>query len=161
MRPSLAFPPEEFCLSVGQAKPQSRGPWRTSRVVVPAPPVPSRRLGRHPGCSSGVVSTHPVALARVRADLLRHPDRARHGVGRWVVQIGQNNPRPLDTTRGLGPRPRNLQQTLSLPCITRQCDHSTRCNHWTPQSNPLSSSYHISPKVKNQTQPIDILESLH
>src|SRR5215831_710744 len=42
-----------------------------------------------------------------------------------------------------------------------QRDHSTRCDHWIPQSNPLSFSYHVPSKVINQTQHIDISESLH
>jgi hypothetical protein len=71
--------------------------------------------------------------------LLRHPNRARRGTGRRVVQIGQDNPRSFDTAGGLGPRPRNLQQTLPLFHISRQRDHSTRCDHWIPpiQSPPL------------------------
>jgi hypothetical protein len=69
--------------------------------------------------------------------LLRHPNRARHCVGRRVLQIGPDDPRPFDTARGLGPRPRNLPQTLPLVRISRQRDHSTRCYHWIPQSNPI------------------------
>ena len=34
---------------------------------------------------------------------------------------------------------------------TRSLDHSTRCGHWIPQSNPLSFSYHVSLRVINQT----------
>ena len=93
--------------------------------------------------------------------LLCHPDHARHGVGRRVLQIGQYNPRSLDPTRGLGPRPRNLKQTLPLARISRQRDHPTRCYHWIPQSNPSSMLYHISSKVRKQTHHIDILESLY
>ena len=71
--------------------------------------------------------------------LLRHPNRARHGIDRRVFQIGQDNPRPFDTARRFGPRPGNLQQTLPLLRISRQRDHSTRCYHWIPQSNPPPS----------------------
>src|SRR5271165_2197234 len=71
--------------------------------------------------------------------LLRHPNRARHGIDRRVFQIGQDNPRPFDTARRFGPRPGNLQQTLPLLRISRQRDQSTRCYHWIPQSNPPPS----------------------
>jgi hypothetical protein len=95
---------------------------------------------------------HPQFRRSLKAachGLLRHPNRARHGIGRGVLHIGQDNPRPFDTARGLGPRPRNLQQTLPLLRISRQRDHSTRCYHWIPQSNPPRSSYHISSELKN------------
>jgi hypothetical protein len=128
---------------------------------------PSFRLGRDDRIASG---TRPIiqrldhpqfrrSLETACHCLLRHPNGARHGIGRRVLQIGQDNPRPFDTARGLGPRPGNLQQTLPLLRISRQRDHSTRCCHWIPQSNPPPSSYHISPKW--QTQHIDILKSLH
>jgi len=68
--------------------------------------------------------------------LLRHSNRARHCISRRVVQIGQDNPRPFDTARGLGSRPSNLQQTSPLFGISRQRDHSTRCYHWTPSPIP-------------------------
>ena len=68
--------------------------------------------------------------------LLRHPHRARHGVGRPVLQIGQNDPRPFDTARRLGPRSTNLLQTLPLLRISRQRNHPARFYHWIPQSNP-------------------------
>ena len=93
--------------------------------------------------------------------LLRHPNRARHGIGRRVMQIGQNDPRPFDPARRLGPRPRNLQQTLPLLRISRQPNHPARCYHRIPPSNPPPASYHISPKTQSQTQHIDILESLY
>jgi hypothetical protein len=93
--------------------------------------------------------------------LLRHPNRARHGISRWVLQIGQNDPRPFDPARRRGTRPRNLQQTLPLLRITRQRDHPARCDHWIPQSNPHPASYHISSKMRSKTQHIDILESLY
>src|SRR6201981_18975 len=71
--------------------------------------------------------------------LLRHLNRARHGIDRRDLQIGQDNPRPFDTARRFGPRPGNLQQTLPLLRISRQRDHSTTCYHWIPQSNPPPS----------------------
>ena len=93
--------------------------------------------------------------------LLRHPNRARHGIGRRVLQIGQNNPRPFDTARGLGPRSRNVQQTLPLLRVNRQCDHAARCYHRIPQSNPPTASYHISSTCEAKAQHIDISESLY
>ena len=83
--------------------------------------------------------------------LLRHLNRTRHGIGRRVLQIGQNDPRPFDPARRLGPRPRNLQQTLPLLRIRWQRNHPARCYHWIPQSNLTPASYHISPKMRNRT----------
>jgi hypothetical protein len=126
-------------------------------------------LGGDDGIASGARSIiqrldHPQfhrALQAACHSLLRHPNRARHRIGRRLLQIGQKDPRPFDTARGLGPRPRNLQQTLLLLFIGRQRDHATRCDHWIPQSNPPAASYHISPKIRSQTQNIDISESLY
>jgi hypothetical protein len=93
---------------------------------------------------------------------LLRPDRARHGIGRRLLQIGQNNPRPFDTARGFAPRPRNLQQTLPLIGISRQCDHAARCDHWIPQSDPPPSILPHLVQIKgNQTQHIDISEPLY
>src|ERR1700726_4270069 len=84
-----------------------------------------------------------------------------HRIGRRLLQIGQDNPRSLDTARRLSPRPRNLQQALPLPGISRQRDNSPRRYHGSPDPIPSPCSYQISPKMENQTQPIDISESLY
>src|SRR6516162_1283849 len=105
---------------------------------------PSLCLSRDNGISSRArpiiqCLDHPQFCRSLQAAchcLLRHPNRARHCVGRRLLQIGQYNPRPFDTARGLRPRPRNLHQTLPLLRIGRQRNHSTRCYHWIPQSNP-------------------------
>jgi hypothetical protein len=130
---------------------------------------PGFRLSRDDGIAS---RTRPIierldhpqfrrALQTTCHGLLRHPNRARHSIGRRVLQVGQNDPRPFDTARRLRPRSRNCQQTLPLLRIRRQRNHPASCNHWIPQSNPPPASYHISPKIKDQTQHIDILESLY
>jgi len=113
---------------------------------------PGLRLGRDDRVASG---TRPIvqrldhsqfccSLEAAAHGLLRHPNRPRHCVRRWLRQISQDNPCPFDTARRLGSRPRNFQQTLPLLFISRQGDHATRCDHWIPQSNPPLPSYHIS-----------------
>src|SRR4029078_1603846 len=62
--------------------------------------------------------------------------------------MGENDMRPLDTPRGLAPRPRNLQQTLPLLRIRRQRNHPARCDHWIPQSNPPDSLPHLAKDAK-------------
>ena len=117
---------------------------------------PGFRLGRDDGIAS---RPRPIierldhsqfrrSLQAACHGLLRHPNLARHGIGRWLPQIGQNDLRPFDTARRLGPRPRNLQQTLPLLRIRRQRNHPARCDHWIPQSNPPPTLYHISPKLR-------------
>jgi hypothetical protein len=98
---------------------------------------PGFRLGRDDRIAS---RTRPIierrdhpqfrrALKTACHRLLRHPDRARHGIGRRVLQIAQYDPRPFDPAGWLGPRPRNLQQTLPLLCVSRQRNHPARCDH--------------------------------
>ena len=112
---------------------------------------PGFRLGRDDGIAS---RTRPIiqrldnppfrrSLKAAGYGLLRHPNRARHCIARRVLQIGQDNPRPFDTACGLGPRPRNLQQHLPLLRINRQCDYSTRCDHWTPHPIPALLLPHL------------------
>ena len=119
---------------------------------------PGFRLGRDDGitsCTRPIIKRldHPQfrrSLQTTCHGLLRHPNRARHGVGRRVLQVGQNDPRPFDPARRLDPRPRNRQQTLPLLRIRRQRNHPARCYHWIPQSNPRSASYHISSRMRSQ-----------
>ena len=74
---------------------------------------PGFRLGGDDGITS---RTRPIiqrldhpqfrrSLQTARHRLVRHPDRARHCIGRRVLQICQDNPRSFDTARRLSPRP--------------------------------------------------------
>ena len=130
---------------------------------------PGFRLCRYDGIAS---RTRPIiecldhpqfrrSLQTTCHGLLRHPNRARHGVGRRVLQVGQNDPRPFDPARRLDPRPRNRQQTLPLLRIRRQRNHPARCYHWIP---PIQSPAFLLPhlvQMRNQSQHIDISESLY
>ena len=128
---------------------------RNDRVASAARPI-IQRLDHPQFCRSFKTARHRLARHR----LARHSDRARHRIGRRLLQIGQDDPSSFDTARRLHPRPRNLQQTLSLPRISRQRNNSTRRYHGSPQIHP-SLLYQILPRSENQTQRIDISESFY
>ena len=101
----------------------------------------------------------PSKTSRYR--LRRHPDRARHRIGRGLCQILQNDPRALDAARRLRARARDLLQLLPLLSITDQRNHPTRCRHGSPRSKSPLPSTRSHPKRQTRAQHIDNLESLH
>ena len=82
-------------------------------------------------------------LQTPRHGLLAHPHRARHGIGRRLFEIGQNNPGPLHSVRRLRARSRNLDQCQTLVRVHRQGNDPSRSSHGSPLPCH-GNSYHIS-----------------
>ncbi len=98
------------------------------------PRIPSRARAVVQRCqySRCQYSQFGGTLQTARHALLAHPHRARHGIGRRLFEIGQNNPRPLHSVRRLRARSRNLDQCQTLVRVHRQCNNPSRRNHGSP-----------------------------
>jgi hypothetical protein len=87
--------------------------------------------------------------------LLSAAPTARHGLGRRVGQVSQNNPSSIDTARGLGPRPKNLQQRLPCPASVGKAITRRGASIVSPiQPPPLHAASRNT--MRNQTQGIDL-----
>ena len=94
--------------------------------------------------------------------LLRHPSRARYGIGRRVPQIAQNNPRPFDRVRRLGPRPRKSPANVAAALHQSAAQSPGAVLPLDPQfQSPARLLPHPSKCVNYYTQHIDILKHLY
>ncbi len=115
------------------------------------PDKPGSRLRRNPRIPArarAIVqrrqhSQFGSTLQAPRHRLLAHPHRPRHGIGRRLAEVRQNNAGSLHSVRRLGARSRNLDQCPALVRLYRQCNNPSRRNHGSPLPC-LSASYHIS-----------------
>ena len=104
------------------------------------PDQPGSRLGRYPRLTAGAGAIvercqYPQfggALQAARHRLLAHPHRARYGIGRGLVEVGQNNAGPLHPVCRFGARSSHLNQRPALIRIHRQDNNPSRSNHGSP-----------------------------
>jgi hypothetical protein len=147
-RPQLVRVTELRRLCASQPDKPSSGLRRNRRIPSRARAVVQRR--QHPPFGG--------ALQTPRHCLLAHPHRARHGIGRRLFEVRQNNAGPLHSVRRLSARSRNLDQCPALVRVHRQCNNPSRRNHGSPRPCHVAS-YHISRRLNIFAQPIDNLES--
>ena len=100
------------------------------------------------------------SLQTTRHRLLAHPDPTRHGVGRRIVEIGENNAGSLHSVRWFGARPRNLRQRPALVRVNRYCNDPSSSNHGFPLPSPLLYTTYRQ-KQHSSIQHIDNSESLY
>ena len=111
------------------------------RTCQPDKPGSGRRRNRRLAPGAGAVvqrRQHPEfggALQTPGHRLVAHPHRPRHGVGRWFVEVGQNNPGPLHTVRRFAARSSDFDKHPALICVHRQGNDPSCGNHGFPQSH--------------------------
>jgi hypothetical protein len=103
-RPQLVRVTELRRLRASQPDKPGSGLRRDPRIAARARPVVQRR--QH--------SQFGGALQTSRHRLLAYPHRARHGIGRRLFEVGQNNAGPLHSVCRLGARSRHLDQCPAL-----------------------------------------------
>jgi hypothetical protein len=79
--------------------------------------------------SSAATTPNPAAHSRQRFTVPGKPHPLRRTAGRRLVQISENNPRPLHPVGRLGARARDLHQPLPLVRSNRQSNNASSRNH--------------------------------
>jgi hypothetical protein len=130
----------------------------TSHVLASAVIVASRPV-RGAVVQSRQCSQFGSALQTARHRLLAHPHRPRHGVGRRLVEIGQNYAGALDTVGRFRARSSDLNQRPALIRVHRQGNDPSCSDHGF--SPAMQAAYHISQRSNNHLQQIDTLESFY
>ena len=137
-RPQLVRVTELRRLRASQPDKPGSGLRRNRRIASRARAVVQRR--QHPQFGG--------ALQTPRHRLLAHPHRARHGIGRRLVEIGQNN--AARSTRFAGSvRDREISTSARRWSASTDKAIIRRAATMAPPCHAMAASYHISHKIEH------------